>query len=103
VVAHLELDGLDHSAALEAAARRWILRLEQAHRLTRCDVSIHIGHSLLGLARRATIDLTLGSPAGEVAVHHAEWFRDETQLFFVVSNAFRDAHHRLEHGARPAQ
>jgi hypothetical protein len=101
MVAQLAVDGLSDSASLEAAVQRWITRLELAHHLTHCEVAIRIGSARFGFARRANIDLAVSNPAGEITVHRSERFDDETQLLFVISNAFRDAHHRLERGMSP--
>jgi hypothetical protein len=95
MAAALTFDGIARIPGVEAAAQRWATRLESSHQITRCSVSIRIDSYLLGLGKRARVDLVLAAETGELAVTRTARFREDGDLYFMISDAFRDAHHRL--------
>lgn len=91
----LSFNGIDHSASVEAAVQRWVMRLESLRPLGRCQVAIRIDSYLLGLGKRARVDLALTAHSGELAVTRTARFREESDLYFLISDAFRDAYRQL--------
>jgi len=97
--ANLAFNGMRRSPSVDAAVQRWVARLERVHPIAHCSMSIRVDRNLLGFGERVQIDLVVAAAAAEVVVTQRARLREPTDLYFLISHAFRDAHRRLQQAA----
>jgi len=95
MIPDLEFDGIDRSCAVEAAIERWLRRLEPVRPIASCVARIRVESYLLGFGRRARIDLAIAVGADRIDVVRVVKFRAHDDLYFLVSEAFRDVRRHL--------
>jgi hypothetical protein len=89
----IAFDGLPASWAVEASINRWVARLEDAHPILHCRVTIRREVGFLGT--RTRLALAVETRRHHIAVNRETWIDDLGDLYLLVSNAFRDARQRL--------
>jgi len=87
--------GIGHSSSLESAVQRWLTRLESVQSLESCAISVRVRWSPLGLGKRASVELAVSDEAGEIGVCRAARFRQDDDLYPLISEAFREMRRRL--------
>jgi hypothetical protein len=87
--------GVDCRPSLEAVVQRWLTRLETVQTLDGCAVSVRVHWSLLGLGKRASVELAASDESGEVCVSCARRLREDVDLYLLVADAFRELRQRL--------
>ena len=80
------------SPALQAAAERWVARLEQVYdRMVSCHVSVEQPHHHHQRGVAFEIHVVIGVPGGQItASHHAS-----TDAYVALGDAFRAARRQL--------
>jgi hypothetical protein len=92
---HLEFDGIDRSAAVEATVQRWLHRLEPVEPIASCFARIRVESYLFGFGKRACIELALAAGSDRIDVMRVVKFRAHDDLYFLISDAFREARRQL--------
>lgn len=91
---HLEFDGIDRSLAVEATVQRWLHRLEPVP-IASCVARIRVESYLFGFGKRACIELALAAGSDRIDVTRVVKFRAHDDLYFLISEAFREARRQL--------
>lgn len=84
--------GIEHSDAVEAAAQRWVARLEHMYdRIIKCTVTISQPHKRHRHGSEFNVGVVLEVPGGEIAATHTR----HEDIYVAVADAFRAARRRL--------